>query len=260
MPPASRAAFGPDALAGRRVRRRSWLPCSSARRGSSRGWPTLGRTGRGRGLFAGPLAIALAMPADEQLELIDAHPRIGAPPGSVSRTVVHRAGLRRSDEADAAAEAERARVAGGARRAERAYEARFGFRYVVFVAGRPRAAIVPLMEAALDADARRRRASPARRRGHRARAPGAQRAGAGARGRQGGGPMRLETHYGKAEVSTYRTSATALEGVPRHPGVGVHRPAEPPARGRDRRPGHRRRLHRGLHRGRQLEWSSPPTR
>ncbi len=33
-----------------------------------------------------------------------------------------------------------------------AYEARFGFRYVIFVAGRSRAAIVPLMEAALGAD------------------------------------------------------------------------------------------------------------
>jgi 2-oxo-4-hydroxy-4-carboxy-5-ureidoimidazoline decarboxylase len=40
-----------------------------------------------------------------------------------------------------------------------AYERRFGFRYVVFVAGRPRAAIVPLMEVALrnerDAELRR---------------------------------------------------------------------------------------------------------
>ena len=31
-----------------------------------------------------------------------------------------------------------------------AYEARFGFRYVIFVAGRPRSAIVPLLEQALD--------------------------------------------------------------------------------------------------------------
>ena len=35
-------------------------------------------------LFARAEALALAMPDDEQLELIDAHPRIGAPPGSVS--------------------------------------------------------------------------------------------------------------------------------------------------------------------------------
>jgi 2-oxo-4-hydroxy-4-carboxy-5-ureidoimidazoline decarboxylase len=41
-----------------------------------------------------------------------------------------------------------------------AYEARFGFRYCVFVAGRPRAALVPELEAALvrDRDAERERA------------------------------------------------------------------------------------------------------
>ncbi|MEA2632409.1 MAG: decarboxylase, partial [Chloroflexota bacterium] len=33
-----------------------------------------------------------------------------------------------------------------------AYEARFGFRYCVFVAGRPREALVPGMQAALSAD------------------------------------------------------------------------------------------------------------
>ncbi|MCY7417600.1 MAG: 2-oxo-4-hydroxy-4-carboxy-5-ureidoimidazoline decarboxylase, partial [Chloroflexi bacterium] len=33
-----------------------------------------------------------------------------------------------------------------------AYEARFGFRYVIFVAGRSRSAIVPLLEQALAAE------------------------------------------------------------------------------------------------------------
>ncbi len=33
-----------------------------------------------------------------------------------------------------------------------AYEARYGFRYCVFVAGRPREALLPEMAAALDAD------------------------------------------------------------------------------------------------------------
>jgi 2-oxo-4-hydroxy-4-carboxy-5-ureidoimidazoline decarboxylase len=32
------------------------------------------------------------------------------------------------------------------------YERRFGFRFCVFVAGRPRSALVPVLEAALDAD------------------------------------------------------------------------------------------------------------
>jgi 2-oxo-4-hydroxy-4-carboxy-5-ureidoimidazoline decarboxylase len=102
-------------------------------------------------LFDRSLAIALAMPDDEQLELIDAHPRIGAPPGSVSPLSFVEQGFA-ADEAGAAAEAERARVQAALDVLNARYEARFGFRFVVFVAGRPRAAIVPLIEAALEAD------------------------------------------------------------------------------------------------------------
>jgi len=115
------------------------------------------RLGRGRPygswkrLFDDALAIASAMPRAEQLELIDAHPRIGAPPGSVSAHSFVEQGYDR-EAASAEAEAERARVAAALERLNAAYEARFGFRYVIFVAGRPRSAIVPLMEAALDAD------------------------------------------------------------------------------------------------------------
>jgi 2-oxo-4-hydroxy-4-carboxy-5-ureidoimidazoline decarboxylase len=106
-------------------------------------------------LFAQALTIALAMPRDEQVELIDAHPRIGAPPGSVSaHSFVEQGYAREADaaEAEAEAEAERERIAAALVRLNDTYEARFGFRYVIFVAGRPRSAIVPLMEAALDAD------------------------------------------------------------------------------------------------------------
>jgi 2-oxo-4-hydroxy-4-carboxy--5-ureidoimidazoline (OHCU) decarboxylase len=35
-------------------------------------------------LFAAARSIAHAMPEDEQVELVDAHPRLGAPPGTVS--------------------------------------------------------------------------------------------------------------------------------------------------------------------------------
>jgi len=49
-------------------------------------------------------------------------------------------------------EAQRARVAAELDRLNPAYEERFGFRYCVFVAGRPRAALLPGMEAALAAD------------------------------------------------------------------------------------------------------------
>jgi 2-oxo-4-hydroxy-4-carboxy-5-ureidoimidazoline decarboxylase len=54
--------------------------------------------------------------------------------------------------AQEAADAEAARVAAELERLNAAYEKRFGFRYCVFVAGRPRAALLPEMEAALGED------------------------------------------------------------------------------------------------------------
>ena len=91
------------------------------------------------------------MPEAEQVELIDAHPRLGAPPGSVSALSFVEQGYER-DAAEVAAAAERVRLADHLERLNDAYEARFGFRYCVFVAGRPREALLPGMEAALAAD------------------------------------------------------------------------------------------------------------
>jgi 2-oxo-4-hydroxy-4-carboxy-5-ureidoimidazoline decarboxylase len=94
-------------------------------------------------LFDTARAIAHAMPEAEQLELIDAHPRLGAPPASVSAMSFREQGYDRGVDAplDVAAELERLNDA---------YEARHGFRYCVFVAGRPREALLPDMTAALD--------------------------------------------------------------------------------------------------------------
>jgi 2-oxo-4-hydroxy-4-carboxy--5-ureidoimidazoline (OHCU) decarboxylase len=105
-------------------------------------------------LFARAREIAHAMPRAEQVELIDAHPRLGAPPGSVSPLAFREQGYDREAAAAAAdaSAAERARVASELARLNEAYERRFGFRYCVFVAGRPRAALLPEMEAALRAD------------------------------------------------------------------------------------------------------------
>lgn len=106
-------------------------------------------------LFARARAIAHAMPEVEQVELVDAHPRLGAPPGTVSpmsyveqgyAAAAGPAGPATPDldvDVDVAAELERLNAA---------YESRFGFRYCVFVAGRPRAALLPDMAAALAAD------------------------------------------------------------------------------------------------------------
>ncbi len=100
-------------------------------------------------MFATARSIAHSMPEADQIELVDAHPRLGAPPGSVSALSFVEQGYDR-DAADEAAEAERARVAAELERLNDAYEARFGFRYCVFVAGRPRAALIPGFEAALE--------------------------------------------------------------------------------------------------------------
>jgi 2-oxo-4-hydroxy-4-carboxy--5-ureidoimidazoline (OHCU) decarboxylase len=89
--------------------------------------------------------IAHAMPEAEQIELIDAHPRLGAPPGTVSGMSYREQGYDRGTAAplDVAAELQRLNDA---------YEARFGFRYCVFVAGRSREELLPGMSAALETD------------------------------------------------------------------------------------------------------------
>ena len=103
------------------------------------------------GLFTRARAIARTMPEPEQLELLDAHPRLGADPATVSRPSFVEQGYDRAD-AEAAADFERARVGRELERLNAAYEAHFGFRYCVFVAGRPRAALLPGFEAALGGD------------------------------------------------------------------------------------------------------------
>ena len=89
--------------------------------------------------------IAHAMPEPDQIELIDAHPRLGAPPGTVSQMSYVEQGYDRGTgtPVDVATELERLNDA---------YERRHGFRYCVFVAGRPREALLPDMAAAIDAD------------------------------------------------------------------------------------------------------------
>ena len=82
-----------------------------------------------------PLEAALGLvrevPEDELLEALSAHPAIGAK-GLSERSA------REQGSADDAAEAELAEL-------NQAYEEKFGFRFVVFVNRRPKAAIVPIL-------------------------------------------------------------------------------------------------------------------
>ena len=153
------------------------------------------------------------MPVAEQLELIDAHPRLGAPPASVSALSFVEQGYDR-EAAEAAArdaEAERARVAAELDRLNAAYEARFGFRYCVFVAGRPRAELLPGLEAALDAD----RAAEIRRALDAVVDIAADRAcDAGRRSEGGDAVIELGANrYGKAQIRLVRVVARTRTGT-----------------------------------------------
>jgi 2-oxo-4-hydroxy-4-carboxy-5-ureidoimidazoline decarboxylase len=101
-------------------------------------------------LFAAAREVAAGTPESDLVELLDAHPRIGADPGGMSA-------LSRGEQEDGNGSEEA--LAQGLADLNAAYEQRFGFRYVVFMAGRPRAEIVPLIEVALrnerDAELRR---------------------------------------------------------------------------------------------------------
>lgn len=110
--------------------------------------------GDARTLFTVARTVARTMPEPDQLELIDAHPPLGAPPSAVSALSFVEQGYAReaADRAAADAETDRQLVAEALARLNAAYEAQFGFRYCVFVAGRSRAALLPGLEAALTDD------------------------------------------------------------------------------------------------------------
>ncbi|MGI8998606.1 MAG: 2-oxo-4-hydroxy-4-carboxy-5-ureidoimidazoline decarboxylase [Candidatus Limnocylindria bacterium] len=94
-------------------------------------------------LFDTAREIAREMPEAEQIELLDAHPRIGADPAAVSD-------LSRGEQGDK--ETSNGWVGDELTALNEAYESHFGFRFVVFVAGRPRVDIIPILERALHAE------------------------------------------------------------------------------------------------------------
>lgn len=98
--------------------------------------------------------IARSMPEQEQLELINAHPRIGADPATVSPLSHGEQGYHADADVagDSPAARELARIHEELAMLNEIYERRFGFRYVIFVAGRPKSEIVPLLERAISAD------------------------------------------------------------------------------------------------------------
>jgi 2-oxo-4-hydroxy-4-carboxy--5-ureidoimidazoline (OHCU) decarboxylase len=102
-------------------------------------------------LFDRAREIAHAMPQPEQVELLGSHPRLGAASPTLSALSSTEQGHDRPSGRGAPpspSSADTARLVDLNAR----YEARFGFRYCVFVAGRPLAALLPGFEAALAAE------------------------------------------------------------------------------------------------------------
>ena len=98
------------------------------------------------GFFDAARVVAREMPETEQIELLNAHPRIGAEPSTVSDQ------SRAEQGYDADGGPDQSWVADELAALNDAYEGLFGFRFVVFVAGRPRADIIPILEHALRAE------------------------------------------------------------------------------------------------------------
>ena len=80
--------------------------------------------------------VARALPDDEKKEVLDAHPAIGGTPTST------RSAREQGTDDDPAVLAELAEL-------NRAYEERFGFRFVVFVNGRPKRELLPILRGRL---------------------------------------------------------------------------------------------------------------
>jgi OHCU decarboxylase len=99
-------------------------------------------------LLAAAHEVAISMPEDERVELVEAHPRIGADVDTVSDLSRDEQGYDEESDKDA----ETARAYEELAMLNEIYERQFGFRYVVFVAGRSKAEIVPLLERALRND------------------------------------------------------------------------------------------------------------
>lgn len=91
--------------------------------------------------------IARELPDEEAIELVNAHPRIGADAASLSPLSSAEQGM--AGDGDLEQGGEEPWVAEELAILNEAYERIFGFRFAVFVAGRPKAQIIPLIEAGL---------------------------------------------------------------------------------------------------------------
>jgi OHCU decarboxylase len=98
------------------------------------------------GLLERARAIAARLPAGQQIEVVNGHPRIGENAQVVKATSAQSYREQGYDAEAALDAAEVERVYAELAELNRRYEERFGFRFVVFVNGRPKAAIVEVLK------------------------------------------------------------------------------------------------------------------
>jgi OHCU decarboxylase len=82
---------------------------------------------------------AAKLPRNQQIEMANAHPRIGADPATISALSYREQGYATEDTVESAKMYEQLREL------NQQYEQRFGFRFVVFVNRRPKAEIVEVL-------------------------------------------------------------------------------------------------------------------
>jgi len=97
------------------------------------------------GLLSAAHELGRSLDTDAQIELLDAHPRIGADPEAVSTLSRAEQGY----DGDTIGEDPEPWIAEELASLNEAYERIFGFRFVVFVAGRPQREILAILERAL---------------------------------------------------------------------------------------------------------------
>ena len=229
----------------RRVRGRRRAAVRGRAAASSAGWRWPARSDRSRRCSTRARAIAHAMPLDEQLELIDAHPRLGAPPATRLGAVASpsRATTRDAAEPRRRRRGERERGRRRARPAQRRLR------------GALRVPLLRLRRRPVAGRAAARAGGRARRRPRRRDPPGARRrhrhrprplCDADRRTSGGTGVIELGANrYGKAAIRLVRVGARRRRRSRPRP---------------DRRDRPRGRLRGRPHRRRQQRWSSPPTR
>jgi OHCU decarboxylase len=91
--------------------------------------------------------IVFALPKSRQVGVVNAHPRIGADPNTVSGASYHEQGYANERGEDLAS------VYADLARLNKTYEDKFGFRFVVFVHGRSKAEVLEVLRERINGDA-----------------------------------------------------------------------------------------------------------